>query len=292
MLKVSYRIYGKLCLGSNWAHFSWTLLTTECCAYGRRPVNRRILWARHEIMEEGNSYFLPPWCDHTYNIISSPGRNGNGSIVDGVIASRRSATDDLNLWTNPDDVTHSISEDDKLLSEMLDERRKATTREGELIWHQKVEEVRQVRKKLQNRWKRVLTELGFADEQDNLLAVSSVTKTATPNTSVKAYHLHAVLVQETSIFGDGPVQRHRYAVILDRLRDLDITDDFLEAAKELFPKITEKPKRRKRTPKRETERTDKPEHTEITEETPNCPENGSANGLEEGTLDAKREDRV
>ncbi|XP_071788589.1 melanoregulin-like [Asterias amurensis] len=238
--------------------------------------------------------------DNNYDQLDEPNseasplvRNGNGSLVDGVIASRRSATDDLNLWTNPDDVTHSISEDDQLLSEMLDERRKATTRESELMWHQKVEEVRKVRKKLQDRWKRVLMELGFADEQTNLVAVSSVTKTAAPNTSVKAYYLHDVLVRETSIFGDGPVQRHRYAVILDRLRDLDITDDFLEAAKELFPKKIEKPKRHKKAPIRETdERTGQSEPTEFTEETPKSPENGSANGLDREDLDTKQENRA
>ncbi|XP_038077153.1 melanoregulin-like [Patiria miniata] len=184
--------------------------------------------------------------DNNYDGLDEPSaeksplvRNEGGALVDGVIASRRSATDDLNLWTNPDDVNHVISEDDRQLAELLDRRRRAVSREEEMLLHQKVEEIRKVRKKVQDRWK----ECCFADEQHKLLAVSSVTRTASPNTSVRAYNLHDKLVNETSIFGDAPTQRHRYAVILDRLLDLDITDDFFEAAHELYPKKAEKPKR-------------------------------------------------
>ncbi|XP_022084580.1 melanoregulin-like, partial [Acanthaster planci] len=194
--------------------------------------------------------------DNNYDGLDEPNkedsplvRNGGDALVDGVIASRRSATDDLNLWTNPDDVNHVISEDDRQLSELLDRRRKAFSREEETLLHGKIEEIRKVRKKVQDRWKRVLSELGFVDEQNKLVAVSSVTRTASPNTSVRAYNLHDKLVRETSIFGDAPTQRHRYAVILDRLLDLDIADDFFEAAHELYPKRAEKPNRHhKRAP--------------------------------------------
>lgn len=35
--------------------------------------------------------------------------------------------DDINLWTNPDDVTHSIEEDDRALMTLLQENQSCTS---------------------------------------------------------------------------------------------------------------------------------------------------------------------
>uniref|UniRef100_G1KC90 Melanoregulin n=2 Tax=Anolis carolinensis TaxID=28377 RepID=G1KC90_ANOCA len=96
---------------------------------------------------------------------------------------------------------------------------------------------RQIRQKVKDRWKHVLDALGFKNEADGLLTVTSGTSYESLRKPQEARKLLNFLAEQTTIFGrnrgTGPPER--YLFVLDRLLLLDIGDDFLSAARHFYP---------------------------------------------------------
>ncbi|XP_054751820.2 melanoregulin-like isoform X2 [Lytechinus pictus] len=167
-------------------------------------------------------------------------RNGDDSLVDAYIASYRSWEDDVNLWSDPYDVTHTKISQDRELDGLIRDWRKATTNMEKRVIYDKVQAIRRERKLVRDRWQKVLEKLGFASQAENLVSISvasGITQPLPP--SDQALNLHHVLVYQTDIFGDTEVQDKRYGLILDRLIEVDIADDFVVLAKKMYPQKPE-----------------------------------------------------
>ncbi|XP_042328202.1 melanoregulin-like [Sceloporus undulatus] len=150
---------------------------------------------------------------------------------------KRRQAEAANLWNEPVDKTHMERDDDHELYMLLQKRSKMRRgSEGyrrlsfDIIAH------RQIRQKVKDRWKQVLDVLGFKDEADGLLTVTSSTSYESLRKPQEARKLHTALAEQTTIFGrhrGGPPER--YLFVLDRLLLLDIGDDFLSAARHFYP---------------------------------------------------------
>ncbi|XP_072046566.1 melanoregulin-like [Amphiura filiformis] len=163
------------------------------------------------------------------------------SLVSNRLAGHKGVTDDLNIWSNPHDMTHTEAEDDAQLVTLLEQRDNATTATGYQMASDHVERIRTNRRKIRDRWKSVLRELGFENEDEltKLVTVTPLSHEAdgTSHFSMQADSLHSALARDTMIFGNGPTQRNRYATVLSRLIDLDTADDFVGKARELYPRL-------------------------------------------------------
>ncbi|XP_041460085.1 melanoregulin-like isoform X2 [Lytechinus variegatus] len=167
-------------------------------------------------------------------------RNGDDSLVDAYIASYRSWEDDVNLWSDPYDVTHTNISQDRELDGLIRDWRKATTNMEKKVIYDKVQAIRRERKLVRDRWQKVLEKFGFASQAEHLVSISGASGMTQPlPPSDQALNLHHVLVYQTDIFGDTEVQDRRYGLILDRLIEVDIADDFVVLAKKMYPKEPE-----------------------------------------------------
>lgn len=164
-------------------------------------------------------------------------KNGAGCLVDAYKASYRSWEDDINLWSDPYDVTHTRISQDRELDGLIRDWRKATTNMEKKATYEKVQAIRIQRKRVQDRWRKGLEKLGFDAQAEQLVRVSSASGMTQPEPpSEQALNLHQVIVYQTDLFSDAEVQDRRYGIILDRLISLDIADDFVSIAKQMYPK--------------------------------------------------------
>ncbi|XP_071826142.1 melanoregulin-like [Apostichopus japonicus] len=150
-------------------------------------------------------------------------------------------SDAINLWTNPDDVTHTLEEDDRVLMTLLQESESCTSSQEREQIEKEVNKIRNERKATQKRWKGILIGLGFDQEADRLLDVHTIVPendSSNPR-EVRAPEILRHLVQESNIFGHSSTQAARYIVVLDRLLDLDVADSFLLTAIRQYPKAME-----------------------------------------------------
>ncbi|XP_067842985.1 melanoregulin-like [Heptranchias perlo] len=144
-----------------------------------------------------------------------------------------------NLWSSPCDSSHTQADDDRELFDLLTKRKQADKDSEE--WQKlnyDIHTLRQTRRQLRNRWKRILEELGFQNEASTLL---SVTKSST----IHSQNLYAAqemlqrLTKETSIFLNESQAPERYLFVLDLLITLDAAEDFFVKASQRYPKDDE-----------------------------------------------------
>ncbi|XP_053119639.1 melanoregulin-like isoform X1 [Hemicordylus capensis] len=150
---------------------------------------------------------------------------------------KRRRSEAVNLWNEPVDSTHMERDDDHELYMLLQKRSKMKRgSEGYRRLSFDISAHRQIRRKVKDRWKQILEVLGFENEADGLLTVTSSTAYESLRNPQEARRLHSALAEQTAIFGrhrGGPPER--YLFVLDRLILLDVGEDFLSATRHFYP---------------------------------------------------------
>ncbi|CAI9538404.1 unnamed protein product, partial [Staurois parvus] len=136
----------------------------------------------------------------------------------------------------PQDVSHTERDDDRELYNLLQKR--SRTRRGSEGYRRLSFDIsahRQVRKGVKDRWRVLLENLGFRNEADSLLTVTSNTSYNSLRDPTEARRLLNLLAQETSIFEQHTIPPERYLFVLDRLIVLDMGTEFVSIARRFYP---------------------------------------------------------
>ncbi|KAE8574893.1 hypothetical protein XENTR_v10003626 [Xenopus tropicalis] len=153
---------------------------------------------------------------------------------------KRRRAEEANLWNEPQDVSHTERDDDRELYNLLQKRSK--TRRGSEGYRRLSFDIsahRQIRKDVKDRWRVLLENLGFSNEADSLLTVTSNTSYKSLRNPAEARHLLSLLAQESSIFEQQSIPPERYLFVLDRLIVLDMGTEFVSIARRFYPPETE-----------------------------------------------------
>nr|XP_033800235.1 melanoregulin isoform X2 [Geotrypetes seraphini] len=145
--------------------------------------------------------------------------------------------DDRNLWNFPGDLSHTETDDDRELHNLLVARNQLHkyTEEWTKI-NCEICALRQIRKEVKMRWKRILEDLGFQKEVNSLLTVTKLSTISDFQNRQRAQEMLLKLTKETDIFPDEWGLPERYLFVLDRLFDLDAVEDFIKTASKKYPK--------------------------------------------------------
>ncbi|KAM4691903.1 melanoregulin-like [Rhinophrynus dorsalis] len=152
---------------------------------------------------------------------------------------KRRRAEEANLWNEPQDVSHTERDDDRELYNLLQKR--AKTRRGSEGYRRLSFDIsahRQVRKEVKDRWRILLENLGFSNEADSLLTVTSNTSYKSLRNPTEARRLLNLLAQESSIFDQQTIPPERYLFVLDRLIVLDMGTEFVSIARRFYPPET------------------------------------------------------
>ncbi|KAL4666632.1 hypothetical protein H8959_005321 [Pygathrix nigripes] len=95
--------------------------------------------------------------------------------------------------------------------------------------------LRQVRREVRNRWKRILEDLGFQKEADSLLSVTKLSTISDSKNTRKAREMLLKLAEETNIFPPSWELSERYLFVVDRLIALDAAEEFFKLARRNLP---------------------------------------------------------
>ncbi|KAJ1135270.1 hypothetical protein NDU88_001711 [Pleurodeles waltl] len=158
---------------------------------------------------------------------------------------KRKRAEEANLWNEPQDPSHTERDDDRELYNLL--HRRAKTRRGSEGYRRlsfDIGALRQVRKDVKDRWRMILDNLGFSNEADALLTVTSNTPYKSLKNPTEAIRLLTVLSQETSMFEQHSSPPERYLFVLDRLILLDVGEQFVSMVKQYYPLNSEEPNER------------------------------------------------
>ncbi|XP_054334245.1 melanoregulin [Pongo pygmaeus] len=96
--------------------------------------------------------------------------------------------------------------------------------------------LRQIRREVRNRWKRILEDLGFQKEADSLLSVTKLSTISDSKNTRKAREMLLKLAEETNIFPTSWELSERYLFVVDRLIALDAAEEFFKLARRTYPK--------------------------------------------------------
>ncbi|OCT62083.1 hypothetical protein XELAEV_18043167mg, partial [Xenopus laevis] len=138
--------------------------------------------------------------------------------------------EEANLRNEPQD-------DDRELYNLLQKR--AKTRRGAEGYRRLSFDIsahRQIRKDVKDQWRALLENLGFRNEADSLLTVTSNTSYKSLRNPSKARHLLSLLAQDTNIFEQ---QRDISLFWYHRLIVLDMGTEFVSIARRFYPPETE-----------------------------------------------------
>ncbi|XP_071969755.1 melanoregulin-like [Engystomops pustulosus] len=153
---------------------------------------------------------------------------------------KRRRAEEANLWNEPQDVSHTERDDDRELYNLLQKR--SRTRRGSEGYRRLSFDIsahRQIRKDVKDRWRVLLENLGFHNEADSLLSVTSTTSYNSMRDPSEARRLLSLLAQETSIFDQHSLPPpERYLFVLDRLIVLDMGTEFVSIARRFYPPET------------------------------------------------------
>lgn len=145
--------------------------------------------------------------------------------------------DDKNLWSSPGDLSHMEADDDRVLQSFL-ETRKQLDKDSE-DWQKlnyDIYALRQARREVRNRWKRILEDLGFQKEAEALLSVTKLSTISDSQNMKKAREMLQRVTSETDIFPAVWGLPNRYLFVMDRLITLDAVEDFFQLALRKYPK--------------------------------------------------------
>ncbi|KAF5922608.1 hypothetical protein HPG69_017982, partial [Diceros bicornis minor] len=96
--------------------------------------------------------------------------------------------------------------------------------------------LRQIRREVRDRWKRILEDLGFQKEADSLLSVTKLSTMSDSKNTKKAREMLLKLAEETNIFPTSWELSERYLFVVDRLIALDAAEEFFKIASQAYPK--------------------------------------------------------
>uniref|UniRef100_A0A9L0IN17 Melanoregulin n=1 Tax=Equus asinus TaxID=9793 RepID=A0A9L0IN17_EQUAS len=145
--------------------------------------------------------------------------------------------DEQNLWSTPRDVSHTEADDDRVLYNLIVVRNQQAKDSEE--WQKlnyDIYTLRQIRREVRNRWKRILEDLGFQKEADSLLSVTKLSTISDSKNTGKAREILLKLAEETNIFPTGWELSERYLFVVDRLIALDAAEEFFKIASRTYPK--------------------------------------------------------
>ncbi|XP_012825877.1 melanoregulin isoform X2 [Xenopus tropicalis] len=145
--------------------------------------------------------------------------------------------DERNLWSSPHDLSHTEAVDDRMLQSWIQTRNQLEKDSEE--WQKlnyEIYTLRQARREVRARWRRILEDLGFQKEAETLLSVTKQSTISNPKNMKRAMELLVKLSDNTTIFPAGWDLPVRYLYIMDRLICLDAVDDFLNIAQKKYPK--------------------------------------------------------
>ncbi|XP_075685747.1 melanoregulin isoform X2 [Rhinoderma darwinii] len=148
--------------------------------------------------------------------------------------------DERNLWSSPHDLSHTEAVDDRILHSWIQTRRQLEKDSEE--WQKlnyEIYTLRQARREVRARWRRILEDLGFQKEAESLLSVTKQSTISCPKNMKKAMELLLRLTDDTTIFPAGWDLPERYLYIMDRLICLDAVEDFFNIAHRRYPKTYE-----------------------------------------------------
>uniref|UniRef100_A0A2K5D969 Melanoregulin n=2 Tax=Aotus nancymaae TaxID=37293 RepID=A0A2K5D969_AOTNA len=145
--------------------------------------------------------------------------------------------DEKNLWSMPHDVSHTEADDDRTLYNLIVIRNQQAKDSEE--WQKlnyDIYTLRQIRREVRNRWKRILEDLGFQREADSLLSVTKLSTISDSKNTRKAREMLLKLAEETNIFPTSWELSERYLFVVDRLIALDAAEEFFKLARRTYPK--------------------------------------------------------
>lgn len=145
--------------------------------------------------------------------------------------------DEKNLWSLPHDVSHTEADDDRVLYNLIVVRNQQAKDSEE--WQKlnyDIYTLRQIRREVRNRWKRILEDLGFQKEVDSLLSVTKLSTMSDSKNTRKAREMLLKLAEETSIFPANWELSERYLFVVDRLIALDAAEEFFKIASRTYPR--------------------------------------------------------
>ncbi|XP_063284796.1 melanoregulin isoform X2 [Pelobates fuscus] len=145
--------------------------------------------------------------------------------------------DERNLWSSPHDLSHTEAMDDRMLHNWIQTRSQLDKDSEE--WQKlnyEIYTLRQARREVRSRWRRILEDLGFQKEAESLLSVTKQSTISNPKNMKRAMELLLRLADDTYIFPTGWDLPERYLYIMDRLVCLDAVDEFFQIAHKKYPK--------------------------------------------------------
>uniref|UniRef100_A0A8C5MQX0 Melanoregulin n=1 Tax=Leptobrachium leishanense TaxID=445787 RepID=A0A8C5MQX0_9ANUR len=145
--------------------------------------------------------------------------------------------DERNLWSSPHDLSHTEAMDDRMLHNWIQTRSQLEKDSEE--WQKlnyEIYTLRQARREVRSRWKRILEDLGFQKEAESLLSVTKQSTISNPKNMKRAMELLLSLTDDTYIFPAGWDLPERYLYIMDRLICLDAVEEFTRIAHKKYPK--------------------------------------------------------
>ncbi|KAM9123744.1 melanoregulin [Pangshura tecta] len=145
--------------------------------------------------------------------------------------------EEKNLWSTPHDMSHTEADDDRILYNLIVVRNQLEKDSEE--WQKlnyDIYTLRQTRREVRSKWKRILEELGFHKEADSLLSVTKLSIISDTQNMSKAREILLKLSEETNIFPNGWELCERYLFVVDRLIALDAADEFFKMARIAYPK--------------------------------------------------------
>ncbi|XP_043931626.1 melanoregulin [Protopterus annectens] len=148
--------------------------------------------------------------------------------------------DENNIWNLGTDPCRVETCEDKELHNLIlarDQLDKDTEEWQKLNYD--IHMLRQARKEVRNRWRKVLEALGFQKEAESLLSVTKLSTICDAKNINKAHEFLLKLTLETSIFPSNYDLLERYLIVMDRLISLDAADEFITKASEKYPKNNE-----------------------------------------------------
>ncbi|XP_061037423.1 melanoregulin-like [Eubalaena glacialis] len=145
--------------------------------------------------------------------------------------------DEKNLWSVPRDVSHTEADDDRILYNLIVVRNQQAKDSEE--WQKlnyDIYTLRQIRREVRNRWKRILEDLGFQKEADSLLSVTKLSTISDSKNTRRAREILLRLAEETNIFPTSWELSERYLFVVDHLITLDAVEEFFKIASQTYPK--------------------------------------------------------
>ncbi|AWP12861.1 putative melanoregulin-like [Scophthalmus maximus] len=118
---------------------------------------------------------------------------------------------------------------------MRDQADKATEEWEKLNYD--IHTLRYAKREVRSRWKKILLQLGYQYEVDDMLYVNKQRRISRDQEHLtRATELLKQLLEHTSLFPPGTEPKNRYLYVMDSLVSLDSAEEFVRLAKEKYPK--------------------------------------------------------